>query len=145
MPDEDFNLEPELPELPVQPVTTQFPALGGDTQGEIDRRTADPGDRPGFFRRVFHIGGHGYGSDHPAHADNAAEVVADAARRGLHAKGAVELIGTDVHDEPRSQYTALTYEVAVTPAVIDYDAPSTTSTAAAAATVKTKSAKKTKG
>lgn len=125
---DDIQMEPDGPQLPVQPVTVQHPALGGDVQGEIDHRTADPGDRRGFFRRVFHLGGAGYGADHPAHTHNAAEVVADATRRGLHPKGPVRLVGSDVLEEKRSQTTALTYEVPVVPAVIDHDAASTVTT-----------------
>jgi hypothetical protein len=123
---DDIDTSPELPQLPVESARVQHPALDGDVQGEIDHRTADPSDEPGRFRKVFHLGGLGFGRhDHPAHLANAAEVLGDAIRRGLHPKGDVHLVDAVEHDEPRSQRTALTYEVDVVPAVVDTDAAST--------------------
>jgi hypothetical protein len=109
-------------------VRIQHPALDGDVQGEIDHRTADPTGTPGRFARTFHLGGLGWARpDHPVHAQNAAEVVGDAMRRGLHPKGNVHLVDAVEHDEPRSQRTVLTYEVDVVPAIVDEDV-NTTST-----------------
>jgi hypothetical protein len=126
MADDDLQMEPNEPDLPVQPVTVQHPALGGDVQGEIDHRTADRADEPGRFSRVFHLGGLGYGRhDHPVHLANASETLGDAIRRGLHPKGDVHLVDASEVDEPREKYTSLTYAVDVVPAVIDHDAAST--------------------
>lgn len=126
MADDDLEIEPELPQLPMQPVTVQHPALAGDVQGEIDHRTADPAAEPGRFSRVFHLGGLGYANpDHPVHRLNAAEVLGDAIRRGLHPKSDVDLVDVAETDEPRSKITALTYAVDVVPAIIDHDAAST--------------------
>lgn len=126
MADDDLDLAPELPQLPVAPATVQHPALGGDIQGEIDHRTADPGDEPGRFSRIFHLGGLGYGRpDHPVHRRNAAEVLGDAIRRGLHPKGDVHLVDVTETDERRNRTTSLTYAVDVVPAIVDHDAAST--------------------
>lgn len=126
MDDDDLQMEPNDPESPIQHATAQHPALGGDIQGEIDHRTADPGDEPGRYSRIFHLGGLGYGRpDHPAHLRNAAEVLGDATRRGLHPKGDVHLVDVTEVDEPREKWTALTYAVDVVPAVIDRDPAST--------------------
>lgn len=127
----DLDIEPELPQLPVTPVTEQHPALSGDeagAQAEIDHRTADPvATGNGRFGRVFTVGQVGLGPDHPVHRMNAAETLGDAIRRGLHPKGDVHLIGAVETDRPRERHTVLTYEVEVVPAVIDRDAASTVS------------------
>jgi hypothetical protein len=120
----DLDFAPDEPQLPVQPVTVQHPALGGDIQAEIRHRTADPTSE-GRFTRIFHLSGLGYGPHHPAHLANAGEVVGDAIRRGLHPKGDVHLVDVQEHDEPRSQYSTLTYDVDVVPAVLDTHASTT--------------------
>lgn len=125
MPDDDFDLEPDLPELPMQPVTVQHPALGGDIQGEIEHRTADPAAAPGRYCRVFTVGMVGIPDGHPLHLANMAETLADATRRGLHPKGAVELTVSAETRSRRGSYTVLAYEVDVVPAVVDHDAAST--------------------
>lgn len=104
----------------------QHPALDGNIQAEIDHRTADPAGTPGRFRKVFHLSGLGWARpDHPVHLTNAAEVLGDAIRRGLHPKGDVHLVDAEEHDERRSRHTALTYEVDVVPAIVDDDVNST--------------------
>lgn len=128
-PDMDFDTEPELPDLPATPVTEQHPAFGGDVQGEIEHRTPEPtGDR--VFTKTFSVGVLGVADDHPMHEANAGGVIQDAVQRGLHPKGDVQLVASEEHDlGPRSQYTDLTYQVPVVPAVVDHDAASTTTVA----------------
>lgn len=123
--DDDLDLEPELPQLPVQPVTVQHPALGGDVQGEIDHRTTDPAAELGRYSRMFTVGVVGIPTGHPLHLANAAETLGDAIRRGLHPKGDVHLVDAVEHADRRGGHTTLTYAVDVVPAVIDRDAPST--------------------
>jgi len=132
MADDDLQMEPNEPELPVQPATVQHPALGGDVQGEIDHRTADPAGVPGRYSRTFVLGCTGIPDGHPLHLANAAEVLGDATRRGLHPKGGVELVGSVETEGLRSGYTALTYAVDVVPAVVDRDAASTATPGGAA-------------
>lgn len=126
MPDaDDLDLEPELPQLPMQPITVQHPALRGDTQGEIDHRTADPAASLGRYSRTFVVGMLGIPTDHPMHLANAAEVLGDAIRRGLHPKGDVHLVDVVEHAGRRGGHSDLTYEVEAVPAVIDREPEST--------------------
>jgi hypothetical protein len=121
----EFDTEPELPELPVTPVTEQHPALEGDVQGEIEHRTPEPTD-DGVFTKTFSVGAIGIADDHPWHLANAGAVVQEAIQRGLHPKGDVMLVASQEHDRgPRSKWTDLTYQVPVVPAIVDTDAGST--------------------
>lgn len=122
---DNIDTEPELPDLPVEPARVQHPALDGDIQGEIEHRTPEPtGD--GVFTKTFSVGVIGLPDDHPIHLANAGGVIQDAIQRGLHPKGDVMLVASEEHDDGRrSQYTNLTYQVPVVPAVVDTDAAST--------------------
>lgn len=124
-PEAEFDTEPELPELPVTPVTEQHPALGGDVQGEIEHRTPEPTGE-GVFTKTFSVGVISIPDDHPMHLANAGGVIQEAVQRGLHPKGDVMLVAAEEHDYGRRhQYTDLTYQVPVVPAIIDTDAAGT--------------------
>lgn len=121
----ELDMEPELPELPVEPVRVQHPALDGDIQGEIEHRTPEPTD-DGVFTKTFSVGAIGIADDHPMHLANAGGVVQEAIQRGLHPKGDVMLVASEEHDYGRRhRYTDLTYQVPVVPAIVDTDAGST--------------------
>lgn len=126
--DTDLGLERETPDLPVEPVAAQFPALDGTDEGrelEIARRSPD-GSTRGRFVKIFHVGRLAPADDDPIHTINAVQVVQEAMQRGLHARGDVYLTGVVEHDTPlnasgtrRAQWTELTYEVDAVPASID--------------------------
>lgn len=122
---DDIDTEPELPDLPVTPATEQHPALDGDVQGEIEHRTPEATD-DNMFTKTFVVGAIGISDAHPMHLANAGGVVQEAVQRGLHPKGDVTLVASEEHDlGRRGQYTDLTYQVKVVPAVVDDDAGST--------------------
>jgi hypothetical protein len=66
----------------------------------------------------------GQSADHSWHEANAVEVVSDAIRRGLHPKGAVELVGESPHPSDPSS-TNIEYRVPVVPAIMDHDQATT--------------------
>jgi hypothetical protein len=124
-PDAELDTAPELPDLPVEPARVQHPALDGDVQGEIEHRTPET-TAEGMFTKTFSVGAIGIADDHPWHVANAGGVIQEAVQRGLHPKGDVVLIATEEHDDGRrSQYTDLTYQVPVVPAIVDHDPGST--------------------
>ncbi len=125
---------PETPELPVEPVAEQFPAVDGTDEGkraEVQKRQpdSDDGDR---FEKVFAVGRVGIADDDPIHRQNAVAVVQEAIQRGLHPRGDVYLIDAVEVDErnapgpSRVQQTDLRYAVDVVPASVDTDAEDTT-------------------
>lgn len=126
---------PELPQLPVEPVTTQFPALSRTEAGltaEVAQRSVDGSDGD-LFHKVFSIGRLGVESTDPLHRANAVMVVQEAMQRGLHPRGDVHLLEAVEHDEPlnalgtrRSQYTDLRYAVQVVPSSVDTSPQDTT-------------------
>lgn len=126
---------PDGPDLPVAPVTAQFPAVDGTTEGlhrEVAQRSPDGSDRD-QFRKVFSVGRLGVSPDDPDHRRNAIAVVQEAVQRGLHPRGDVYLVDAVEHDEPlnasgsrRCRYTDLRYAVAVIPASIDTTPEDTT-------------------
>jgi hypothetical protein len=121
-------MSPELPNLPVEGKPGQFPATDGTDEGrerEIAKRSPD-GQSPGRFVKTIRIGRLAPADGDELHTANAVGVVQEAMQRGLHARGDVYLTRVEEHDEPlnasgvrRSQFTDLTYEVAVVPASID--------------------------
>lgn len=122
---DDIEFQAETPDEGATPMTEQFPAVGGDVQGEIEQRTADGADE-GRFVKTFVVQGE-VGDDSPMHAMNANGVVQEAIQRGLHPKGNVYLVDRNVIEDRRATSTELTYAVDVTPASIDHE-PETTVT-----------------
>lgn len=126
---------PDGPDLPVAPVTAQFPALDGTTDGlhaEVAQRSPD-GSTENRFEKVFSIGRIGITTDDPVHRQNALGVVQEAVQRGLHPRGDVFLVDMAETDEPlnasgsrRRQHTDLRYAVEVIPASIDTTPEDTT-------------------
>lgn len=119
---------PDLPELPVAPLTEQFPAVDGTEAGlhaEVAQRSSDGSDGDTFYK-VVSVSGATIPDDHPMHRANAVGVLQEAIQRGLHPRGDVYLVDKTAHDEPlnasgtrRSQWTDLRYAVQVIPASID--------------------------
>lgn len=119
---------PDLPVMPVAPLTDQFPAVDGTVAGlhaEVAQRSADGSDGDTYFK-VVSVAGSTIPDDHPMHRANAGGVLQEAIQRGLHPRGDVYLVDKVVHDDPlnasgtrRSQYTDLRYAVQVIPASID--------------------------
>lgn len=106
----------------------QFPAVGGDVEREIEKRSAD-GANGNRFRKVHVASGSGYDSPgHPAHDRNKAHLLEEAIQRGLHPKGEPELV--DAYQQTvtrRGQETwEVVYEVDVKPASVDEEPPSDT-------------------
>lgn len=126
---------PDGPNLPVDPVTAQFPAVDGTDEGwraEIVKRSPDGSDGE-RFEKVFSIGRIGVTEDDPVHRQNALGVAQEAVQRGLHPRGDVYLVDMAETDEPlnasgsrRRQHTDLRYAVDVIPASIDTTPEDTT-------------------
>lgn len=125
MADDDIEFEPETPDEGTTPMTVQFPAVGGDVQGEIEQRSPDGAD-DGRFVKTFVVDRE-VSDDSAMHAMNANGVLQEAIQRGLHPKGDVYLVDRNVIRDRRSVSTELTYAVDVTPASIDHE-PETTVT-----------------
>jgi hypothetical protein len=119
---------PETPELPVTPVTAQFPALDGTDEGlhaEVAKRSPDGSDG-NRFEKVFSVGRLGITAEDSCHRQHAIGVVQEAVQRGLHPRGDVFLVDAVETDEPlnasgsrRKQHTDLRYAVEVVPASVD--------------------------
>jgi hypothetical protein len=122
---DDIEFEAETPDEGATPMTEQFPAVGGDVQGEIEQRSPDGADE-GRFVKTFVVDSE-VSDDSAMHAMNANGVVQEAIQRGLHPKGDVFLVDRNVIRHERSVSTELTYAVEVTPASIDHE-PETTVT-----------------
>lgn len=125
MADDDIEFEAETPDEGATPMTEQFPAVGGDVQGEIEQRSPDGADE-GRFVKTFVVDRE-VSDDSAMHRMNANGVVQEAIQRGLHPKGDVYLVDRNVIRDRRSVSTELTYAVDVTPASIDHE-PETTVT-----------------
>jgi hypothetical protein len=133
--DNDLDLSGNDRDLPVEPRTHQFPATDGTPDGrdrEIAQRSAD-GDTPGRLVKTYRVGRLVPTDNDPIHQANAVGLVQEAMQRGLHARGDIYLVDVDEHDQAlndtgtrRSQWTDLTYEVAVIPASIDTHPQDTT-------------------
>jgi len=123
--EDDVDFEAELPDEGATPLAEQFPAVGGDVQGEIEQRSPDGADE-GRFVKTFVVDRE-VSDDSPMHLMNANGVVQEAIQRGLHPKGDVYLVDRNVIEDRRSVSTELTYAVDVTPASIDHE-PETTVT-----------------
>lgn len=127
---------PEKPDLPVAPVTAQFPALEGSSEGagrEVRQRTSDSDSDGTRFTKEFRIFGSPPANGDERHRVNAAAVVQDAMQRGLHPRGDVYLTYIHETDEPlnptgvrRRHDTVLRYEVDVIPASVDTHTVDTT-------------------
>jgi hypothetical protein len=122
---DDVDFEAETPDEGATPLSAQFPAVGGDMQGEIEQRSPDGADK-GRFVKTFVVDRE-VSDDSAMHAMNAVGVVNEAIQRGLHPKGDVFLVDRNVIRDRRSVSTELTYAVDVTPASIDHE-PETTIT-----------------
>jgi hypothetical protein len=121
--DDDVDFEAETPDEGAVPLSVQFPAVGGDVQGEIEQRSPDGADE-GRFVKTFVVDRE-VSDDSAMHAMNAVGVVNEAIQRGLHPKGDVYLVGSNVIRDRRSVSTELTYAVDVTPASVDHEPEST--------------------
>jgi hypothetical protein len=121
--DDDVDFEADGPDEGATPLSVQFPAVGGDVQGEIEQRSPDGADE-GRFVKVFVVDRE-VSDDSAMHAMNAVGVVNEAIQRGLHPKGDVFLVNRNVIRDRRSVSTELTYAVDVTPASIDHEPAST--------------------
>ncbi len=122
---DDIEIEAETPDEGATPLSVQFPAVGGDVQGEIEQRSPDGADE-GRFVKTFVVDRE-VSDDSAMHAMNASGVVQEATQRGLHPKGDVYLVDRNVIRDRRSVSTELTYAVDVTPASVDHE-PDTTVT-----------------
>jgi hypothetical protein len=126
---------PDGPDLPVEPVTAQFPAVDGTVEGrrvEIVKRSPDGSDGE-RFEKVFSVGRIGVTEGDPIHRQNALGVAQEAVQRGLHPCGDVYLVDMVETDEPlnasgsrRRRHTDLRYAVEVIPASIDTTPEDTT-------------------
>lgn len=125
MADDDVDFEAETPDEGATPLSVQFPAVGGDVQGEIEQRSPDGADE-GRFVKTFVVDRE-VSDDSAMHGMNAVGVVNEAIQRGLHPKGDVFLVDRNVIRDRRSVSTELTYAVDVTPASVDHE-PDTTVT-----------------
>lgn len=123
MADDDVDYEAETPDEGVTPLSVQFPAVGGDVQGEIEQRSPDGADE-GRFVKTFVVDRE-VDETSAMHEMNAVGVVQEAIQRGLHPKGDVVLVNRNVIRDRRSVSTELTYAVDVTPASIDHEPEST--------------------
>jgi hypothetical protein len=123
--DDDIDFEAETPDEGATPLSAQFPAVAGDVQGEIEQRSPDGTDE-GRFVKTFVVDRE-VSDDSAMHGMNAVGVAQEAIQRGLHPKGDVFLINSNVIRDRRSVSTELTYAVDVTPASIDHE-PDTTVT-----------------
>jgi len=108
----------------------QFPAVSGDVQGEIEKRSAD-GANGNKLRKVYVAQGEGYDDpEHPSHAANKAHFLEEAIQRGLHPKAEPELV--DAYQQTKTRRGLETwevvYEVEVEPASIDEGAAADTVT-----------------
>lgn len=124
----DVELQDDEPDEPAESRADQFPAMTGTDEGlhaEVAQRSADGSDDE-LYRKTFVVDRPGVPDGDPIHAQNAAGVVSEAIQRGLHPKGDVRLVDTNVVDtssgEPGSRvrvHTELTYAVPVVPASVD--------------------------
>lgn len=122
--DEDFEVTSDGPDLPVTPVTEQFPAADGTSEGradEVEHRSADGADGTRWVKQFVTEPG---AENNPAtHEANKAAVLQEALQHGLHPRGDVRFDGaeeTKTESGPRTfRHVVLTYSVEVVPASVD--------------------------
>lgn len=105
----------------------QHPALHGDPEGEVAKRSAD-GSSGMTFHKVFVLGsGITDDAEHPQHLANLAGTLQEAINRGLHPKGEPKLVSVN-HGQPDRRGAVSSwckYTVDVEPAVTDTKAHTT--------------------
>jgi|ERR1041385_5148525 hypothetical protein len=102
----------------------QFPAKSGDSDGEVEQRSAD-GSEGTRFTKEFVILASVWDADGYEHTANKAGVVNEAIQRGLHPRGDVSFDGAE--EQPDGVSLSLTYSVETVPASVDH-APEDTTT-----------------
>jgi hypothetical protein len=105
----------------------QHPALHGDPEGEIAKRSAD-GSVGLTFHKVFVLAGDITDDvKHPQHVANLSGTAQEAINRGLHPKGEPELVSIDVEEPDRrgNKSARCKYAVEVEPAITDTEAHTT--------------------
>lgn len=129
--DEDLQIEPDGPDLPISKPTEQFPAVAGTAEGraeEVEQRSADGADGTRHIK-VF-VTEPGAEQNPAMHEANKAGVLQEAIQRGLHPRGDVRFDGAEVKTTtsgPRTfQHAVLTYSVEVVPASVDTKPTETT-------------------
>jgi len=107
-------------------VSEQHPALDGESEKEIARRSPDGAEGHFWLRELVHriLPGYHFDPDTMDHTANLAGAAQAAIQAGVHPKGEPFLAGVRPHETAPAN-VILTYAVPVVPAVIDKDPDST--------------------
>ncbi|MEV6014733.1 hypothetical protein [Streptomyces sp. NPDC051997] len=101
----------------------QFPAKSGESEVEVDERSADGSDGMRHIKEFVVLARQWGGSDEE-HTANKAGVASEAIQRGLHPRGDVAFDGQEEH--PDGESLTLTYSVDTVPASVDHRPEDTT-------------------
>jgi hypothetical protein len=101
----------------------QHPAKVGESEVEVDERSADGSDGTRFVKEFVVLAARWNDEDYQ-HEANRAGVVNEAIQRGLHPRGSVSFDGAEGHDDGLS--LVLTYSVETVPASVDHSPEETT-------------------
>jgi len=107
-------------------VSEQHPALDGDIEAEIARRSPDGGEGHHWLRELVHriLPGHHFDPDTMDHTANLAGAAQAAIQAGVHPKGLPFFAGCRPH-ESAPDNVVLTYAVPVVPSITDNEPAST--------------------
>jgi hypothetical protein len=102
----------------------QFPAKSGDSEVEVEQRSADGSEGTRFAKELVILVS-AWDAEGYEHTANKAGVVNEAIQRGLHPRGDVSFDGAE--GQPDGVSLSLTYSVETVPASVDH-APEDTTT-----------------
>lgn len=112
------------------PADLQFPAKVGEEALEVEKRSVD-GSEGDKFLKVFRATYQDPDLTEDQHNRNKDAVLREAINRGLHPRGGVEHVGTELFSENRrgTKTYDVTYSVEVVPASVDHEPEQTTTPA----------------
>lgn len=112
----EVELQDDGPDLPVEPASAQFPSLDGDTDGEIEQRTADGPVLAGKFRRTYVLDVQVDDDATALRVLGGEGIKQEAVNRGLRPTGDPVVVDRRVEESRRAVSTHITLAVPVTPA-----------------------------